>query len=301
MHVHSGDHNHAHDLSRKSARRRMGITLAILFVYMVAEFAGGIWTGSLALLSDAGHMLSDVAALSLSLFALWVARRPPNPARSYGYYRAEILAALVNGAALIALAVMVFREAWTRLSAPPEILAGPMIAVAAGGLVVNLVALWLLESGRKDSLNVRGAWLHVLGDTLGSVGVITAGALMWGFGWYWADPIASIMVAILIVYSSIRLLKEAVSVLMEGTPAHIDPDKVRHTLRVIPAVQDIHDLHIWTITSGMESMSCHVVASPDAAGPLLREIRETLAREFRITHITIQIETEPMDEDCCNS
>lgn len=261
--------------------------------YMVAEVIGGLWTHSLALLADAAHMLSDMAALGLSLFAIRLARRPRTLRRSYGYYRAEILAALANGAALVALSIWIFIEAVRRFAQPAEVLGGTMLWIATGGLVINLAGLWILNAGRQESLNVHGAWLHVLGDTLGSVGTIVAAALIAAFGWYWADPLASTLIGGLIIYSSWALLKEAVSVLMESTPRGIDPDRVREAILAVPGIQAVHDLHIWTITSGMHALSAHVEASADAtAREMLTAIRGRLHREFGIDHVTIQIEPE---------
>ncbi|MBI2827025.1 MAG: cation transporter [Planctomycetia bacterium] len=274
-------------------------TLVLVLVYMVAEVVGGLASGSLALLADAGHMLSDAGALGLSLFAGWIARRPPTPRRSYGYYRAEILAALVNGAALGAISLVIIVEAYRRLRQPTEV-AGPlMLGVAVGGLVVNALGLWLLHPGRSSSINVRGAWLHVLSDLLGSVAAILGGIAIWAFGWYWADPIASAAIAILIVYSSWGLLKEAIAILMEGTPGHVDLDEVREAIAAVDGVRAVHDLHIWTITSGMESLSGHVVVD-DGRGPsgLLMELAALLRERFGIDHVTIQV--EPPDFDQCH-
>lgn len=265
---------------------------------MAAEVAGGLWTNSLALLSDAGHMLSDAAALSLSIFALWVARRPPTPRRSFGYYRAEILAALVNAATLLTVAALVLGEAIGRLQTPRDVLGGPMLAIATGGLVVNLAGLALLHGVQSQNLNVRGAFLHLLGDMLGSLGAMASGLAILGPGWTWADPVASIIIAILIVVSAWRLLKEALAVLMEGAPAHLDPDRLADAVLKIPGVGTVHDLHVWTIGSGLESLSCHVVADPSRPyGDLLRDIQAVVA-SFGIQHVTIQVEPGDCGVDC---
>lgn len=285
---------------RARASRRLGWTLVLIAGYMVAEVVGGLWTNSLALLSDAGHMLSDAAALALSLAALWIARRPPTPERTFGFHRAEILAALINGAALGAIAVLIFVEAWDRFQSPPTVRGGPMLVIAAGGLVVNLVALGLLSADRKHSLNVRGAWLHVLGDTLGSLGAMTSGVLIWAFGWHWADPLASVLIGGLILVSSWRLLQETVAILMEGTPAHLDVAAIREALAATPGVLDVHDLHVWTITSGMDSLSCHVVADREACPPdLLRRLQTILRDRFGLDHVTIQVASSRTDDPCC--
>ncbi len=246
-------------------RKRLATTLVLAGGYMVAEFVGGLLTNSLALLADAGHMLSDVAALGLSLFALWFATRPATPHRSYGYYRAEILAALANGATLVAIAIAIVVEACGRLRQPPVVQGGLMMGIATGGLLVNLAGLWVLHAGKGESLNVRGAWLHVLTDALGSVGAIVAGLLIWARGWNWADPAMSVLIALLVVYSSWSLLQESVSVLMEWAPRGLDVDAVRDAMRAVPGVVAVHDLHIWTITSGMVSLSAHVEAAEERA------------------------------------
>mgnify|MGYP003874443397 CR=1 FL=1 len=299
-----GEHA-SHSSDRFSgSKRRLGIALGLAAGYMVAEVVGGLLTHSLALLADAGHMLSDVAALGLSWFALWMAERPPNARKTYGYYRMEILAALVNGAALVAVAIYVFIEACERMLQPLEVQGGPMLAIAAGGLGVNLLSLAVLRGVRDASLNLRGAWLHVLGDSLGSVGAMMAGALIWGFGWQWADPAVSAAIGALIVYSAWRLLSESVAVLMESAPRGIDVDAVEAALRAVPGVLSVHDLHVWTITSGMDSLSAHVVAEDHGpSAPLLGDIRRILAARFGIHHVTIQIEPEGFDERavCRNS
>ncbi len=277
---------------RDLAQRRLALALPLMAVYVLAEVVGGLLTNSLALLADAGHMLSDVAALGLTLFAMWIARRPATATRTFGYYRAEILAALANGATLVAIAVYVFVEAWGRFRAPPEVQGGPMLAVAAGGLLVNLIGLWLLHGSRSESLSVRGAWLHVLGDALGSVGAIASGALIWTLGWSWADPVASVAIGLLILHSSWALLREAVAVLMEGVPGHIDLDSVRTALRGIERVSEVHELHVWSISSNLVSLSCHLVREEGggADGALLHDARILLAREFGVHHATIQVE-----------
>jgi cobalt-zinc-cadmium efflux system protein len=264
---------------------------------MAAEVAGGILTGSLALLADAGHMLSDAGALGLSLFAAWIAERPPTPRRSYGYYRAEILAALANGAALIAIALWIVVEAAGRLGEPPEVLGGAMLAVACGGLAVNLASLWILGASTSGSLNLRGAWLHVFTDMLGSVAAGAAALSIWAFGWNWADPAASLLIAALVAFSAWGLVRESVAVLMESTPTHIDPDQVREAIAGVAGVRGVHDLHIWTITTGLEALSAHTVVESGAAPEeVLACIREVLSGEFKIDHVTIQFEAADCGE-----
>jgi len=268
---------------------------------MVAEIVGGLLSNSLALLADAGHMFSDTAALALAMFAMWVAERPPTASRTYGYYRIEMLAALANGAVLVVIAFFILGEAWERLADPPEVRAPLMLAVASGGLLMNLIGLWLLGEGKSLSLNMRGAWLHVLTDALGSVGAIVSAILIWSVGWRWADPMASALIALFVIYSAWSLLRETVSVLMESAPGHIDVDEVRNALMGVDHVSQVHDLHVWTITSGMESLSAHVVATPEASSQgVLADVRDLLRRRFGIDHITIQIESAACKQrDAC--
>jgi cobalt-zinc-cadmium efflux system protein len=294
-------HHHAHAGPPASAsqQRRLRVALALAAGYMLAELVGGWWTGSLALLADAGHMFSDVVALSLSLVAFRLAERPATPQQTFGHHRTEILAALAHGLILVGVSVFVLREALERLAAPREVLGGPMLAIAAGGLAVNLLALWVLDSGRRDNLNVRGAWLHVLSDAVGSVGAIAAGALIWAFGWTWADPAASLLIGALVVHSAWSLLREAVAVLMEWAPDHVDVPELERALAALPGVLAVHDLHVWTISSGRVSLSGHVVCADDRdPGKLLREVSDLLRDRFGIEHATVQIEPADFDDRC---
>lgn len=288
--------SHSHD-HRSGNIRRLSITLALVVLYMAAEIVGGILTNSLALLADAGHMLSDAGSLGLALFALWIARRPRSPEKTFGYHRTEILAALLNGATLVAVAIYIVVEAWSRFRSPEEVDGPLMMWIAVGGLFVNLAGLWILHEGRGESLNVRGAWLHVLADTLGSVQAIAAGALIWAFGWNLADPIASVLIALLVAWSSWNLLEESVNVLMEGTPKHIDAREVEEALLGVDGVFGVHDLHIWTITSGFESLSVHARIGEQNRRSILREVRRVLRERFEIGHSTVQLEEE---DECEN-
>lgn len=295
-HAHGG-HAHGAGATRAGNRKRLAVVLALVVAYMVAEVVGGLLTNSLALLADAGHMLSDAGALALSLFALWIAERPPTPRRRYGYYRTEILAALVNGATLVAVAIFIFVEAWERLREPPEVQGALMMGIAAGGLAVNLAGLWILNAGRAESLNMRGAWLHVLTDALGSVGAILGGFLIWAFDWAWADPAVSVLIGLLVVVSSWNLLRETVAVLMESAPAGLDVDAVRDAMAGVPGVTAVHDLHVWSITSGMVALSAHVqVADRQPGNAVLADLRERLHERFGIDHSTIQLEREGCTE-----
>lgn len=265
---------------------------------MLAEVVGGWISGSLALLADAGHMFSDSAALALSLVAMWIARRPRTAKQTYGYARSEILAASINGAALFVIAVFVAIEAVSRLQAPPDV-RGPLAAgIAAGGLLMNLVALRLLWSSKDDSLNLRGAWLHVVSDALGSVGALFSGVAIWAFGWRWADPAASLVIALLIMNAAYQLLKEAVTVLMEGAPAHVDVGAVTSALSDLAEVSSVHDLHVWTISSKQVLCSVHAVATDDAERALAA-VTDTLHSRFGIHHVTVQVETPAFARSHC--
>ena len=269
---------------------------------MVVEFVGGLLTNSLALLSDSGHMLSDVSALALSLVAFWFAARPASPNKTYGYYRFEILAALFNGVTLFVIAGFIMWEAFQRFFDPPEVSSLSMILVALVGLIANLVsAVVLLRKGDvRNNLNLRSAYLHVLGDALGSVGAVAAGLIMLAFGWYVADPIISVVVALLILKSAWGVIKHTVHILMEGTPPTVDQDEVRRTLTGIEGVDDVHDLHIWTITSGLDSLSCHLLVE-DAANhqAILQRAISLIEEKFKIEHTTIQIECSAIRHPEC--
>lgn len=286
-HVHDHAHAHAHELSRK----RLMLVLSITAVFMVVELAGGVIANSLALVADAAHMLTDVGALGLSLFVLWFSRRPARPEKTYGYLRLEILAALINGVALVVIALAIFWQAYQRVRAPEPVEGPLMLAVAVAGLIVNIIAARLLHSSAEHSLNLRGAYLHVIGDLIGSVGAIIAALLIIQTGLVLADPIISVIVGILILYSSWKLVRESVDVLLEAVPAHIDLLQVRQTIDDIPGVDQVHDLHVWTVTSGMVCMSGHaVVQNPEQNQRVLQDIHSALRDRFGISHITVQLE-----------
>jgi len=281
-------------------RRALLITFGLTFVYFIVEVAGGILTNSLALLADAGHMLTDVGGLALALFAAWISQQPASPTRTYGYYRVEILAALTNALVLFFISFYILYEAYRRFQTPPEVSSLPMMAVAVVGLGVNLVGIWNLRRGSKESINVQGAFLEVVSDTLGSIGVIVAGLIMFFTRWYYADPIFSVLIGLFILPRTWKLLMQTVNVLLEGTPAHINLKTVEETLTRVKGVAAVHDLHVWTITSGIDSLSAHVVLAAGSAAPAASKILETLGAElkqkFGIDHATIQIE-EPSREE----
>jgi len=295
------DHDYAQHRGHAMAagnRRRLLAVLVLTSAYLLAEVIGGLLTNSLALLSDAGHMLTDVAALALALVALRFAARPPDPRRSYGYHRLEILAALINGLTLLLIAAFVIYEAIRRLREPPEVQGMGLLLIASGGLVINLAGAYILHHGHAHSLNVRAAFYHVMGDALGSLGAIFAGILILAFNWTIADPILAIGIALLIAASAIGLVREAVDVLLEAAPPHIDTDELRAALLGMPGVIGIHDLHIWTLTTGLYALSCHVVVDcENFACVKLDEIRGLLHDKYSVPHMTVQLETEELAEE----
>jgi cobalt-zinc-cadmium efflux system protein len=294
MHSHTHEHSargHAPAAPRVSSRRRLASTLALVSAYLVVEAAAGWLTGSLALLADAGHMLADAGALALALFAMWLAARTAPAAHTFGYRRAEILAALANGVALVVVAIFIALEAASRFAAPPAVEAAPALAVAVGGLAVNLAGIALLHGARGAGLNLRGAWLHLVSDALGSAAAIAATAAIWLADLRVADPLASLAIAALVLRGAWSLLRETVDVLLEAAPAHLDVDSLRGALEAQPGVASVHDLHVWTITSGMVSLSCHIEAANGCDGhELLGRITHELRDRFAIQHATIQLE-----------
>jgi cobalt-zinc-cadmium efflux system protein len=278
--------------------KNLKLALALTFVYMFAEAIGGWFVNSLALLADAGHMLTDVAALSLTLAAIWFASRPATEKKTYGYYRLEILAALINGVALVLISLWVFYEAYQRWSAPPEIKGFELSVIAVGGLIVNIICAWLLHSDHKHDLNLHGAWLHVIGDALGSVTAIVAGALIIAFGWLWADALCSVLISLIIIFSAWNLIRESINILLEGTPAHIDLAAVEDAILETEGVKEIHDLHVWTISSGLEALSAHVCHDERVVQhELLKTLRKRLHDDFGIDHLTIQMETPDFEDE----
>jgi len=257
----------------------------------VAEVIGGLITGSLALLVDAGHMLSDNFSLGLALFAFWLSAKPPTPERSFGFKRAEILAALINGVMLVAISIWIFYEAYHRFQDPPEILGGWMIAVAVIGLFVNVAAAWVLMRSETESLNLQGALRHVLADLAGSAGVIAAALIIVLTGWLYADPIISVLIGFLVLVSSWKLLRDSVGILLEQSPLGMDANEVGRKMVSVEGVEEVHDLHVWTITSGFPALAAHVLVGNDQdCHERRREIEKVLYREFGIEHTTLQID-----------
>ncbi|MEA3245478.1 MAG: cation diffusion facilitator family transporter [Gemmatimonadota bacterium] len=292
-----GAHIHHRDGDHGDASGALRAALVLTSLFLVAEVVGGLVSNSLALLADAGHMLTDVGALAFSLFVAWLSRQPATPRRTYGYLRFEILAALLNGATLLAVSAAIIWEAIGRLRHPPEVETGVMLVVASGGLVVNLIAARMLHGSANHSLNVRGAYLHVLSDLLGSVAAVVAALLIRYLGWALADPITSILMTILIVRGSWSLVRESVDILLESTPAHINVDEVRGALEAVPDVESVHDLHVWTLTSGIVALSAHAMVRESAHHQRALEAMTAAAARFGINHTTIQLENRELT-DC---
>ncbi|KAA5542004.1 cation diffusion facilitator family transporter [Adhaeribacter rhizoryzae] len=278
-------------------KKRLMFVLGFTLLYLLAEVIGGIWTKSLALLADAGHMLTDVGGLVFALIAINLAEKKATPEKTYGYYRAEILAALANAVVLIGISLYILYEAYLRFLNPPEVESKFMLVIAGVGLVVNLIGMYILRKGSKDSLNMKGAYFEVLSDMLTSIGVIAAGIIMWTTGWYYADPILSAGIGLFILPRTWILLKEAVDILLEGTPADVNLAVVRETLQKIPGVTQVHDLHVWTLTSGINAMSAHVVIEEQTTpNQVLKAINDQVKEPFKIKHTTIQVENEGYEE-----
>lgn len=301
-HSHHG-HHHGFEEIREGNKKGLLIALLITTGIMLLEFFGGLLTNSLALLSDAGHMLSDASSLFLSFLAIWFASRPPSANKTYGYYRFEILAALFNGVTLFIIAFFIITEAIQRFSQPPTVASGTMMVIAVIGLLANMIsAIALLRKGDvENNVNLRSAYLHILGDALGSVGAIIAGFLMLFFDWYVADPIISVVVALLILKSGWGVIKNSIHILMEGTPSTISQADVKRELEGMAGVIDVHDLHIWTITSGLDTLSCHLLIDDKSdSQEILQLAIDRLKEKFNIDHTTIQIEKSQIQHDDMN-
>lgn len=303
-HDHAPDRPHAHDHHHDHSRgdRRSLLLVMVLGTAMLAvEVAAGLLSNSLVLLSDAAHLSTDVAALALAYFALRIGARPASHTKSYGYRRAEIVAAFLNALLLWALSIWFLVEAWGRLRDPPEVRANVVILVGVVGLAVNLLMAWLLHRGQEHSFNVRGAYLHVLSDALGSVAAIVAGLGMRYYGANWLDPAATLVVSVLILVWTYRLTKDSLHVLLEGTPHHVSHEAVKAAIASVPGVAGVHDLHVWSITTGVDNLSAHVQVTDPTDGPaVVRRIRERLKEEFRLDHITIEVEAEGSECVGCN-
>jgi cobalt-zinc-cadmium efflux system protein len=295
MHNHS---EHSHHVEQKNSKKLLFV-LIITAIYMLAEFLGGYFTKSLALTADAGHMLGDVGALALTFFAFWLSSQKAPIGKTYGYYRAEILAAFINGCTLVFIAIMIIYEAYLRLTFTQKIDAGAMTIIAVGGLIVNIIAAFLLHHGSKENLNIKGAFLHVLCDLLGSIGAITAGLIIYFWHFYIADTIISVVIALLVLYSSINLINSAVRILMEAAPKDVDIDGIKKNIESVNGVCNVHDLHVWSINSNTISLSVHIVANLKDSERILTEINDILKNKFNILHATIQVEPNDFHENSC--
>jgi len=291
-------HDHAHAVGGNEKALRWALLLTSL--YLVAEVVGGLVSGSLALLSDAAHMFTDTVALAISLAAIWIGKRPADKRRTFGYHRFEILAAMLNAVLLFFVAMYVLYEAWRRISAPAEIQSTAMllVAVAVGGLVVNFVGMRLLASGKDESLNVKGAYLEVWADMLGSIGVIVGALVIRFTGWTWVDSVIAVAIGLWVLPRTWRLLRESLNVLLEGVPDDVDLPEVERALLVSEGVASLHDLHVWALSSGKVSLSVHVVCTPEVGdmAPLMVQLRALLAEKFDIHHSTVQLERVPCEQ-----
>lgn len=291
-HGHDGHASHAHP---SASRRRLTLVLCLTFAFLLIEIAAGILTGSLALVADAGHMLTDAAGLVLALIAMKIAERPPSPRRTFGYHRAEILAALTNAVLLLGVAGYILREAWDRFRDPHPVPSGAVIAVAAAGLLVNVAGALLLRGGSQASLNLRGAYNEVVADALSSVGVIVGALVMAATGWHRVDTLVAVAIALFVLPRTWALIREALHVLLEGTPREVDLDALRNAMEDVPGVKTVHDLHVWTLTSGVHALSAHALLEPGAThGQVLAALRIQVTGGFPIHHVTVQLE-----ERCC--
>lgn len=290
MSQHHNGTNHGNN-----SRNRLKIVLGIVVSIMLAEVIGGILSNSLALIGDAGHMLVDALALGLSLFAITIAARPATLSKTYGYHRVEIMAALANGVTLVLVAAYVFYEAWQRFFEPPEVHAPLMLGIASIGLAANLIGMFLLRGVSHHSLNIKGALWHIIGDTISSVGVITGGIIIAITGWGIVDPIIAVVIGCIILWGAVRLVRESVDILLEAVPSHLSVDEVVRTLKTVPGVDEVHDVHIWTLTSDIHALSAHLIIqdqSVSGSSEIVNKVNGDLRRQFNITHTTLQLECE---------
>lgn len=313
MHTHSsgssGCHNHEQAHSRyvedpanggnERAHHKQSLSIVLLLstIFLVVEIIAGFLTNSLALLSDAGHLFTDVGSMLLALFAMWMSAFPPNPKKTFGYYRIEILVALLNGVTLILVAFLILFEAFKRLAHPPEVHTSGIMIVAILGLLVNIIGLLVLSRDQKENLNLHGVFLHIMGDAISSLGTLAAALIMAVTKWYYADPIVSILIAMVIILSAVGLLNNSVNILMEGVPHRIDAKEILLAIQKLPGVVEVHDLHIWTLTSGLESLSTHILVDEYSRGEtILQETHSMLRNQFHIHHVTVQVEKSRIEE-----
>ena len=294
-HAHGHDHTHDRGHAHLKSRGRLTTVLTLTLVFLVVEVVAGIVTGSLALLADAGHMLTDVAGLVLALLAMKLAERKASPRRTFGYHRAEILAALINAVLLVGVAGYILREAWERFRDPHPVPSGTVLVVAAIGLLVNVAGALLLRTGSRRSLNLRGAYNEVVADALSSVGVIAGATVIAFTGFYLVDTLVAVAIALFVLPRSWTLLRETLHVLLEGTPREVDLAALRSAMEGVPGVKTVHDLHVWTLTSGIHALSAHAILQEGAThGQVLGDLRSRVTAGFPISHVTVQLE-----ERCC--
>jgi len=301
-HAHGHDHAHGghagHDHTAGANEKSLKIALALTCAFLVVELVGGFLAHSLALLSDAAHMFTDTAALAIALMAIHIAKRPADSKRTFGYHRFEILAAAFNAMLLLVVAVYILWEAYLRLKAPPEIQSNLMLGIAVVGLVVNLVSMKVLRSGQEESLNVKGAYLEVWADMIGSIGVILGAVVIKFTGWAWVDSAVAILIGLWVVPRTMTLLKSSINILLEGVPEDVDLDEVKEALLGVPGVKSLHDLHVWSVTSGKTTLTVHLVTEPATHGEtqVLPAVRARMDKDFGIRHITVQCEVTPCDQ-----
>jgi len=290
---HHHNHTHSHGSVRETGKSRLRLVLVLTSFFFVVEVIGGFWTNSLALLSDAGHMLSDMFALGLSLFAFSLSSRKPSTTKTYGYYRFEVVAAFINGVLLILIALWIFAEAYSRFQQPAAVKSIPMLLIAIIGLMINLLGIYLLHKAGTKNINIRGALFHLVGDAAGSVGAITAAIVITLTGWTLFDPLVSVLIGVLIIYSAWRLLWDVVNILMQGVPSHIDLESIKEGILSVDGVIGLCDLHIWSLTSEVESLSAHVVVENMGRNKeILEKLTGLIKDRFGISHVTLQIEDE---------
>lgn len=290
-HDHHGGHQHLSLVLSERHFKVLRWVFVLTFIYLIVEVIGGVISGSLALLADGFHMFADSAAIGLSLFAAWLSHRPAPVHRTFGYQRVEIIAAFINALLLVGMGLFILWESYDRFSHPEPIQANLMMVVALGGLIVNMISAKLLHADHEHNLNIKGAYLHVLGDLLGSLGALAAGGLIWAFGWMWADPAISCVIAILIIFSAYGLLKDSINVLLEGCPSHIDIEEIRAEILAFEGVNAIHNLHVWNINMQQALLTAHIEVVPEAySGETLNQVQSALKEKFGLSHVTLQLE-----------
>lgn len=297
--THSHTHHHHHAPAGKNAGLRLGLSLGLTFAFVFVEVIAGLWSNSLALLTDAAHNFTDVVALGLSWYALRIATRPAHAGKTFGYHRSGILVALFNAASLVLISFGIFSEAWQRIQTPPEVESGILIGVGLLAFIINLFTAWLVKEGSEHDLNMRSAFLHLMGDVLSTLGAVAAGVVILFTGWNWLDPLVSVLIGALILWNAWGILRQAVNILLESAPSDIDMQAMLTDLKTVPGVKDVHDLHVWSLTENMRMLSAHIVTNdqPISAGAALQQtINQMLSERYKIVHATLQLECA-----CCQS